>query len=64
MTDERNRLLDLNGLNFVVSIQFDFVNTSREIVPPIPPRYLRLQEEKNKEDKRLKRNKDRKKKIK
>jgi hypothetical protein len=64
LTDERNRLLDLNGLNFVVSIQFDFVNKNKEIVPPISHRYLKLQEDKNKEDKRLKRNKDRRKKKK
>ena len=31
LTDERNRLIDLNGLNFQVSIQFDFIYLKPQI---------------------------------
>lgn len=62
LTDERNRLIDLNGLNFVVSLQFDFVNKEKTKVPIEPIRYLKATEDKFKEDKRIKRNKDRRKK--
>jgi len=39
MTDSRNRLIDLNGLNFEVAIQFDFVYNKVHTPVPIPLRY-------------------------
>ena len=33
ITDERNRLLDLNGLQFQIAIQFDFVYNKPQIEP-------------------------------
>ena len=34
LTDERNRLLDLNGLHFQIAIQFDF-DYKMNVIPPI-----------------------------
>ena len=34
LTDERNRLVSLNGLNFSMSIQFDFIANRFETAPP------------------------------
>ncbi len=33
LTDERNRLLDLNGLNFQIAIQFDFIYNKKVVAP-------------------------------
>ena len=33
LTDQRNRLIDLNGLNWDISIQFDFIETPSIKVP-------------------------------
>ena len=40
MTDERNRILDLNGLHFQIAIAIDFIYAKRKI--NIPMGSLRL----------------------
>tara|TARA_R110002124_G_scaffold2209_2_gene14583 strand:+ start:722 stop:1672 length:951 start_codon:yes stop_codon:yes gene_type:complete len=40
LTDEKNRLVDLNGLNFSLSIQIDFIYYKPEVVETTPVRYL------------------------
>ena len=56
LTDERNRLIDLNGLNFQVSIQFDFVYNKESTPIPIPLRYQKPREiEETKKDQKRQR---------
>ena len=52
LTDEKNRIVDLNGLNFSIAIQIDFTHHKREIAPEVSIRYLNKQKEIKKEKKK------------
>ena len=45
LTDEKNRLVDLNGLNFSFSIKIDFTFAKKEKPPEIPIRYIEKRKE-------------------
>tara|TARA_R110000822_G_scaffold30870_1_gene89759 strand:+ start:327 stop:1262 length:936 start_codon:yes stop_codon:yes gene_type:complete len=55
LTDEKDRIVNLNGLNFSLSIMIDFIYYKPEIVEPIPIRYLKKPKELKKSDKKLER---------
>lgn len=45
ITDDQNRLVDTNGLNFTMSLQFDFIKTPEVTIPAIVRRLDRIQEQ-------------------
>ena len=45
ITDDQNRLVDTNGLNFTMSLQFDFIKTPEVTFPAIVRRLDRIQEQ-------------------
>jgi hypothetical protein len=45
ITDDQNRLINTNGLNFTLSIQFDFIKTPEITIPSIVRRMDRIQEQ-------------------
>mgnify|MGYP003635670232 CR=1 FL=1 len=49
LTDEKNRLVDLNGLHFSIALQVDFTHHKSEIAPSIDSRYMpkRIEEPKS-----------------
>ena len=55
LTDEKNRLVNLNGLNFSISIQIDFIYHKPEIAEITPARYLPKIKERTPIDPKLKR---------
>ena len=62
LTDERNRLVNLNGLHFTIAIQVDFINYVAYTPPPENIRYIKVKKdiEREKEEKeyRAKKQKD------